>query len=377
MKKYEELDRLLSYMEENIDLNHIKKSEALQYDCMMYKNIPHLPLTIRNTPDGFEQVILEEAFNSPELMLYNELLWSTMHSSYNSVRTKDDSPLMVRVNLGIGMFPSLFGTTTTCRGNEMPWAKHITWKEALKNTENGVPDLSIGIAGRVIEYCQYFDERLKAYPKCHETIHIQQPDMQGPYDALHLMIGEQAFLCMYDEPKASHEMLEVISDTYVAYRRSLIPYLSGTYENGDASYVHGFLAGGQVLIKSDTAVANLSPDMCEEYELQYERRILDAFSDAGYGSIHCCGKIMPDTMDKIITSNCRSFNFGNPEMHEVIDVYNKYASKNISLIGFGFNQFYDDYHTSFIDQVPTGMSLMAKARSVEDAKEILLRHRGY
>lgn len=377
MQRYEQLDRLLDYMEENIDLEHIKRAEKLQYDCMMYRDIPHLPLTIRNTPDGFEQIVLEEVFNSPELMLYNELLWSTMHSSYNSVRTKDDCPLMIRANFGIGLFSSLFGTKTTCRGNEMPWVEHTSWDEAVKRLSNGVPDLNTDLAGRVVEYCQYFDQRLSEYPKCHKAIRIQQPDMQGPYDVLHLLLGDSAFFCVYDDPKATHEMLEVISQTYIAYRKFLQPYLSGTYENGDACYAHGFLLGGQVLLKADTAVANLSPAMCEEFELQYERKILDAFEDEGYGSIHCCGLIIPDTMDKLLESNCRSFNFGNPEKHDVMELYNKFAAKKMSLIGFGFNQFYDEYHVDFIDKVPTGISLMAKARSVDEAKEILKRHRGY
>ncbi|MBA7528036.1 hypothetical protein ES705_20219 [subsurface metagenome] len=76
-----EVDRLLDYFEENVDLEHIEKIEQLNYDALNYKDILFLPLTIRTTPEGFDRFPLEDAFDNPEKMLNNELLSSTFHSS--------------------------------------------------------------------------------------------------------------------------------------------------------------------------------------------------------------------------------------------------------------------------------------------------------
>ncbi|UCF99549.1 MAG: hypothetical protein JSV89_08410 [Spirochaetaceae bacterium] len=79
-----EVDRSLDYFEESIDLEHIRKIEQLNYDALHFGEIPYLPLTVRTAPEGFEPFPMEDVFDDPEKMLYNELLTSTFHSSYNS-----------------------------------------------------------------------------------------------------------------------------------------------------------------------------------------------------------------------------------------------------------------------------------------------------
>ncbi len=377
MKKYDELNRLLNYMEENVDLQHIANIERLQYDAINFKEIPYLPLTIRTTPDGYEQIPLEEAFNDPEKMLFNELLWSTMHSSYNSVRTKDDCPLMIRSNHGLGIVPTMFGCKTVVFDNKMPWVEHIEWDEAVKVMKKGVPDMKAGLAGQVVETYQYYKQRLSDYPKLSKAVRLTQPDMQGPYDIFHLVVGNEAFYSVYDEPEQTKEMLDVITQTYIDYRNYLKPYLyDSAGNNNDACFVHAFCVGGQVLVKCDTASANLSADMCEEFETVYVKRIIDAFAHEGGGSVHSCGEIRPDTMDKFIATNMKTFNFGNPEKHNVDEVFDVLQKSNIGVAGWGFNQFYNEYHiNAFKGKIKTGMSLSAKSINVNDGIEILKRHR--
>ncbi len=377
MKRFEQLDKLLDYMESNVDLAHIQKAEQMAYDAMKFREIPHLPLTMRITPDGFDQIPLEDAFNNPEYMMYNELLWSTMHSSYNSVRTKDDCPLMIRANQGIGIIASMFGCKTFVKNNAMPWVEHLEWDKAVKAFENGVPDFSSGLGSAVVDTYKYYTERLKDYPNLQKALHLTQPDLQGPYDILHLIIGEEAYYQVYDEPELVHNMLDIISDTYIGFRKSLSPLLNGTSKEGDASYVHGFTVGGQILLKGDTATATLSPEMCDEFEGHYCKKIIDAFASEGGGSIHACGKIHDPILESEIATGTKSFNFGNPEKHEVDHVFGMLKEKNVSVVGWGFNQFYDEYHVNALGNIKTGMTLMAIARSVDEAKEFLKQHRGY
>ncbi len=375
MKKHDDLNKLLDFMEEHIDLAHIAKAEQLQYDALNFKELPHLPLTIRTTPDGYEQIPMDIAFDNPELMLYNEILWSTMHSSYNSVRMKDDCALMVRANFGIGVIPSMFGCKISVFNNNMPWVTHIELEDAVKQCKNGVPNLSKGLGQRVIDTYEYYRDRLSTYPKCSKAIHLSQPDLQGPYDILHLIIGAEAFYIVHDDPDLTKEMLDVIIQTYVAYRKLLTPHLDATYT--DASFVHGFLAGGQVLFKCDTASANLSVDMCKEYECDFIEKALTQFRDGGLGSIHCCGDIRPEVLDLFTATGIQSMNYGNPEKHDISKYYPKHFDSKTCIVGWGFNMFYDEYiHAIKKSGISTGMTLMAKAHNVNEGMGILRRHRG-
>ena len=106
MGNFSELDRLLDFMEAHIDLAHLAEIEDLQYDAIRYRDVARLPLNVRIPHEGYEQAPLAIAYHDPEKMLYNEILWSSIHSAYGSVRTRDDGPLMVRSNHGIGVIPS-------------------------------------------------------------------------------------------------------------------------------------------------------------------------------------------------------------------------------------------------------------------------------
>jgi len=375
MKKHDDLNKLLDYMEEHIDLSHIAKAEQLQYDALYFRDLPYLPLTIRTSPDGFSQIQMDVAFNNPELMLYNEILWSTMHSSYNSVRMKDDCALMVRANFGIGVIPSMFGCKISVFNNNMPWVTHIELDDAVKQLKKGVPDLTKGLGQRVIDTYEYYRDRLSAYPKCSKAIHLSQPDLQGPYDILHLIIGAEAFYIVHDDPKLTKELLSVITQTYVDYRKLLMPHLDATYK--DASFVHGFLVGGQVLFKCDTASANLTVDMCKEFECDYIQKGLVEFYEGSLGSIHSCGDIRPEVLDLFIGTGMRSMNYGNPEKHDIAKYYPKHFESKTCIVGWGFNMFYDEYiHTIRENGIKTGITLMAKAHDAKEGIDILKRHRG-
>lgn len=374
MKKLAELDRLLAYMEENIDLEHIKKIEQLQYDAINYKKIDHLPLTIRTTPDGFNQIPLDEAYNDPEKMLYNEILWSTMHSSYNSVRTKDDGALQVRSNHGIGIIASLFGCKSLIKNNEMPWVEHLSLEEARKVIGKGVPELNRALGKEVIQTYQYYHQRLKEYPKCYEAIRITQTDMQGPYDIMDLIVGNEAFLLPYDDPEFLKEALDVIAQTYIDFRKFIDPYLTDKVGE-DAVFVHGFCCGGKILSKADTASAILSAEMYYDFEATPTQKIMEAFKNEGGGSLHYCGEQKPWHYEKMYNEHLRCINFGNPEMQDLKKAYDFWSKRKVGIIGWGFNQEYSFIDDIFKQKIKTGMTLMTTAKTVEEGKEILKKYR--
>lgn len=367
------VDRLLDFFESNIDLDHIKKIEELSYAALNYRDIPFLPLTVRMTQEDFTPFPLEDAFDDPEKMLYNELLSSTFHSSYNSVCTKDHCALQIRSNHGIGIIASLFGCTSSIFNNEMPWVSHIPLEEAKKAIGRGVPNLNQALGQKVTDTCHYYHDRLKAYPNTYRAVHITQPDMQGPFDIFHLVLGNECFLLVYDDPMFCREALEVITETYIRFRESVDPLLTDGYAE-DAVFVHGFLCGGKVILKSDTAAINMSASMYHDYESKWSSRIYEHFADQGGGSLHYCGQEMEWHYREMEDKNLRAINFGNSEMHSLEKAYGFWRSRRVAIIGWGVNQGPDHLDEVYRLGIRTGMQLMTVAENAEQGKGIIRRH---
>jgi hypothetical protein len=369
----EKLDRLLGFLEENIDLDHVKTVEEITVKSITFNDVPYLPLTVLYSEEGgFIPYPYSETFDNPEKMLYNELI-SGIGSVYRSVKLKDDYPLQIRSNHGIGIIPSLFGAKSRIVNDNMPWVDHLSgMKEARKAILNGIPDLETGLAGRVIKTLKYFNDRLEEYPKCYNAIRITQPDMQGPFDIAHLLLGTEVFFEVYDNPNDLHELLELITQTYIAYRKDIDKLLTDNAGNV-AVYVHGSIFGGKVLLKDDTAAINLSKDMYEEFSGQYNKKILSAF-DSG-GSIHSCGRLKDWYFDVMYRENLRGINYGNPELQDFEPINEFWLKRSVPVIWWGYNQDYKFLNEIFEMGIRTGMTLACSVENFDKAQEILKRYR--
>ena len=376
MAEYGELSRLLDFMEKTIDLDHIGEIERLQYNAIKYRDIERLPLTVRTQHDGYTSVPYQQAFNDPEKMLFNELLCSAMHSSYNSVRLKDDGPLTVRSNHGAGIVASLFGCGTCVEIGRKPRVVPISVDEAKKRFEKGVPKLDQALGERVIDTYAHYHQRLKPYPKCRQGIHITQPDLKGPYDTLHLILGNEAFILPFHDPEAAKRMVDIIAETCIAFRRFIDPYLTDNID-GDAVFVDGLCAGGKILIKADAGAANLSPECYQLYEGEPDRKIMRAFADAGGGAFHYSGGPKEWHHGKMINELVRCIHFGNPELHDFSAEYAYFKEKGLAIVGWGYDRDYQFIKRTVLDAeipVKTGVTLMCEAKSIKQGAEILKRH---
>lgn len=365
------LARLLDYLEENIDSEHVKKVEELHCSVLNYCEVEYLPLSVIYPLDNeFEKFPYSEAYDDPEKMLYNELLWS-FSSTLNSVRLKDHFPLQIRSNHGIGIISSLFGAKCKIINDNMPWVEHFEdIKEIEKVIEKGMPQLGAGLGGKVLETHKYFMDTLRQYPKCYNAIHITQPDLQGPFDIAHLLVGPQIFYEVYDNPEIIHRLLELITQTYIEYCKYLEPYLTDK-AGKNAVYVHGSIYGGRVVIKDDTAAVNLSEEMYNEFSRQYNEKIFEAFDG---GTLHHCGQERPWHFSSFYSQNLKGINYGNPEMHDLLKTYEYWSEKKVPIIWWGYNQKADFLKDVYDLKINTGISAAAIADNLDEARNILQRH---
>jgi hypothetical protein len=378
-KKYKNLDELLLFIEENIDLEHQKEVEKLHVKVNKFEPVPFLPLSILPGGGDFFQYDeasnlypYQETFHDPEKMMYNELIKTVFTGSiYNSIQIKDYFPLQIRSNHGIGIIASMFGMKTKIFNNMLPYVISIQDKEEIKKiVKRGIPDFKAGLGKGVYDTHQFYHEKLKQYPKCARGIKITHPDMQGPFDIAHQIIGFDIFLMLHDERNLIHELLELITQTYIQCRK----FIEDHYHLNDKAdeemiYIHGDICYGKVVIKDDTPQVSLSPTMYEEFSWQYNAKIFDEFK----GTYHCCGSIN-DHIYKLLdqNKNVKGINYGNPENHNIKDIYKKNKGKKRSIYTWGWNQDYSFLKELLKDEeISTGITLACKVKDIEDGKRII------
>jgi len=369
------LDSLLEYLEDKIDVLHEEEKEKLQIDALNFKEVPYLPISIKYPIDSnLKRYPYHEAFNDPEKMLYNELVEGFI-SVYNSVILQDYTPLHIRSNHGIGLIPSLFGCEIKLVGDNMPWVEPLGSIEKIKQLiSKGVPQFDSPLWKNEMENYQFFNNKLSQYPKCYKTIKITQPDLEGPFDIIHMIVGVKLFTELYDNPDIIHQLLELITITYIEFKKYIENSEILTDKAGeDAVYVHGAISKGNVIIKDDTAMVSLSENMYQEFAGQYNEKILNAFH--GRGSIHYCGPPKDWHYQNIIKQGFSSINFGNPEMHNIVDLYNSFGKNDISIISWGRENPYSFLDDLYKENIDSGISLLIKADSYKEAKKILIKHK--
>ena len=377
--KNKNLDELIIFIEENIDLEHQKEVEKLHVKVNKFEPVPFLPLSI--LPEGgdffhYDEASnlypYQEAFNDPEKMMYNELVKTVFTGSiYNSIQIKDYFPLQIRSNHGIGIIASMFGMKTKIFNDMLPYVIPIQDKEEIKKiVKRGIPDFKKGLGKGVYDTHQFYREKLKEYPKCTKGIKITHPDMQGPFDIAHQIIGFDIFLMLHDERNLIHELLELITQTYIQYRK----FIEDHYHLNDKAdeemiYIHGDICYGKVVIKDDTPQVSLSPKMYQEFAWQYNQQIFDEFK----GTYHCCGSIN-DHIYKLLdqNKNVKGINYGNPENHNIKDIYKKNKGKKRAIYTWGWNQDYSFLKELLKDEeISTGITLACKVKDIEDGKRII------
>ncbi len=198
----------------------------------------------------------------------------------------DAGLLNVRCNYSTGLMACLFGCELYMMDDDLatlPTAISLGSTEKVAEVvRNGMPDLDTHLGGRVFETAERFKEVFAEYPKIARNVTLHHPDTQSPIDVAELIWGSDMFYGVYDEPQLFRELLELLTETHIAF-------LTRWYETVPAEHrnVHKCAAlDGRAYMSSDSLM-NLSPETYVEFIRQTDQRVLDAF---GGGVIHFCGR---------------------------------------------------------------------------------------
>lgn len=321
----ETLERYLAKFEEILVPEHEARARATCRRAFAFEPLDELPYVYGDGADGVDtdwpSFPYNDTFSDPTKMLLDQLRTPFIHH-----QLADYHPLNMRCNYGTVILPSVFGVEYQLTETSLPWANHLGTRDEVRALiDRGSPDLHSGLGGRCFETAQYYLETLSPYPGLSESIAIYHPDLQGPFDAAHLIWGPDILFGVYDCPQMVHELLSLVTETYAAYMREWKALVG---EGNVFTTQWSFYMKGGIMLRDDTPVM-LRAEHYEEFVKPYDQALLDEFG----GCIHFCGR-----GDAFIASMCESRNLygihsSQPDWNDVDLLVRSALDHNIALLG--------------------------------------------
>lgn len=365
------LTQILEWVEERIDLAHGAAVEERHVKALQWEPVDHVPVSFfAPLAEPFVSYPYFEVFNDPTKMLVNELvgpeaMLGASPSMINSVLIKDDLPLQIRANYGVGLIASLFGAESEVTGDNFPWVRPIGLAAVKRLVAGGVPDLQGGLFQRALDTMAYYREALAPYPKCRQAIHITQPDLQGPFDIAAQLWGGEIFTAFYDDPGFLRELLDLLAETYVLVCRKLAA-ASTEFAREGFIYLHLTICKGRCLLKDDSSVM-LSPRLYTEFIRPANEKVLQAM---GGGGIHFCGSGDQWRSEFVDTDGLVAVDFGQLYLNDVLAWAATLRERRLPVVNTHWTR--DAFVQSDpVRLFPTGASLAVVVDSLDEVREIM------
>lgn len=241
-----------------------------------------------------------EAFRDADMMICGELRGALAVANAGSEQVPS-----IRVNFGTGTLLSCLGLEQLVFPDKMPWLReHMPIETAARLTPD---DIRIrGTFARGLEFMKYMRAVLG------DAVPVYYMDSQGPFDLAHLLLGDEIFYLMTDEPALVKQIMELCLELGLRTHRwmnEIIGAPHGTHHHGNSLYAENM----GIRICEDTT-ALISPAAMEEFALPYTRRLAQAFGGAW---VHYCGRNDQLTRRILAIPEIRGINFGHIPGHEL------------------------------------------------------------
>jgi hypothetical protein len=369
------LSEVLAWLEENLDPVHVDAAHARQQRALRRDPIARPPVTIAAPPFGrFPYYPYSEAFRDPLKMLVNELVDASaglapMPSVVNSVLLRDDFPLQIRANYGVGLLASLFGADVHQVEDNFPWTTPLGRQRVVELLDRGLPDLTDGLYPRVLETMAIYREALAPYPGCQAAIRITQPDLQGPFDVATQLWGGEIFTAFYEHPDLLRDVLDWMAETYVMVCRAITPH---TTQQGRQGFIHlhWSLCQGGCLIKDDSATL-VSPHLYKAFIQPANAKVLTAL---GGGGIHWCGSGDQWREVFVRTEGLTSVDIAQPHMIDLPAWAHSLEAHGLAVSRMNFmgEAFFEH---GALELFPTGTAFVVTVNSLDEGRRTLDRVR--
>lgn len=344
----------------------LNKREELFKNALEYHSVPRLPVVSSWPLEDelpFQPFPQSEMYNDPAKMLYNELLKAFDQSiTYNHL-VGDDLPWTIRPNFGTVLVASMVGGRVEFLEESPPWVRPFEDKSQFLAALDRSPSegLETALIQRVADTYGCYHELLEGWKELYEKIHIVLPDTQGPLDTVEQLRGSDFYIDLYEDPETSSRMLAHAAELQIALIQRLLPLT--TEEGQEYTFQHGTMISGTVLLRNDSSTL-ISPEMYEEHIAPHDASVLKACSGGG---IHACGRMEHLADSYLANPHISCIDIGQPEMNNIDLLYRKSSARQVPLIRISVPR-HELLDGSVLDRFPTGVSLVYRAQSLEDAK---------
>ncbi|MBR3503360.1 MAG: hypothetical protein IKO07_03835 [Clostridia bacterium] len=313
--------RMIEYLAR--DAARYDASAAAQREAFCHRPAARSPLLLQSALPAefadYPRFTYKEIHYDEEKMLYNGLLDALAAQAGGR-----ESVPSVRANMGCGIVPALFGLVQELFDDKMPWLQ--THLPADQVREMTAADLTITSEFRqALDHMEYIASALEG-----TGVRVYPLDIQGAFDTAHLVMGDDIFYQMFDEPELVHHLLSLSCDAIEIAFRECLRRIPGSDETvAHYSYLVMPRSLGGIKLSEDTSTL-LSPSAIEEFVKPYMRRALEA---AGGGYIHYCGR--NDALFEAVLNEplAHGLNFGNPDKHDMAKVLSRCAEREKLFIG--------------------------------------------
>ncbi|MBQ3049865.1 MAG: hypothetical protein IJC94_07920 [Oscillospiraceae bacterium] len=284
------------------------------------KGVCNLLLRVGSVPEAamLPDYDMYEIHYDPEKMFISEL-----KSALSAAMANGDSVPSVRANVGCGALCTLYGgLSQTFYPDKMPWLlKHLTEEQLTELTVESLEESPEFKAG--LEQMRFMKEMLEG-----TGIEVYPMDLQGPIDMAHLLMGDEFFYAVYDDPELVHKVLEMALAADIYGMEKCLEIIAPT--DHVCHYNSLVLPAEKPLKVSEDTSTLLCEEHLNEYMKPYTERLLAHF---GGGYIHYCGdnkhllKLVPTVANNL------GLNFGNPERHDPKTVLDDLAEVGLCYYG--------------------------------------------
>ena len=311
-----------------------------QRDVFYHRQVKDHPLLLSSAlpPEfaDYPRFTYKEIHYDKEKMLYNGLL-----DALSAQAGGRESVPSVRANMGCGIVPALFGLVQDLFDDKMPWLQHHLKPDQIQ--EMTAADLSITSQfQQALDHMEYMADMLRD-----TGVRVYPLDIQGAFDTAHLVMGDEIFYQMFDDPELVHHLMDMCCDAIAIAYRECLKRMPGS----DVTVTHyNYLAIprelGGIKLSEDTSTL-LSPSAIDEFVKPYMHRALE---NAGGGYIHYCGR--NDALLEAVLEEPLAYglNFGNPDKHDMAEVLTQCAAHGKLFVG-GMPQLENETVRDFMKRV--------------------------
>jgi hypothetical protein len=302
--------RALDKLEEMTDLKHLEKVEETHRSLLEGKALPELPCIVGvPAPPDWPSYSFTEKWDDVE-----KNFMGALGCAYCGALLKDDRTFQVEPGYGVVNIPELFGVESeiTDEGNSM--SKGLNDRDKIQRIiDRGVPDFKSALNDKVERFEDFALDTLGRYEKLSRAVHINIPNIQGPFDLACLIWGRDILLGLYDEPELVEKLMDLVTDVFISYgayhkKRLGLPMDSAYHCCGVR------LVRGGVRICDDSAVLVSG----ETYRNLIKPRDERAFAPFDGGWIHYCGNGNHFIDALFELEKMRYLHLGNPDLHDLL-----------------------------------------------------------